>query len=83
MKAFEYSSSKKNKKQKKKVAPASRYPAEVQEHGGKVAVFNTRRSKGDLDADFLFLGPCEETLVEALQLGSHVGALLAESPATG
>jgi hypothetical protein len=40
----------------KKVAHASRYPAEVQEHGGKVAVFNTRRSKGDTDADFCFSG---------------------------
>ena len=58
----------------------------MQEHGGKVAVFNIERSKGDSDADFLFLGPCEETLVEALQLESHVEALkgkVAESPAVG
>jgi hypothetical protein len=29
-------------------------------------VFNLQRSEGDEDADFLFLGPCEETLVYAL-----------------
>jgi NAD-dependent deacetylase sirtuin 5 len=40
----------------------------VQGHGGKVAVFNLDRSKGDEDADFLFLGPCEETIPEALGL---------------
>ena len=60
---------------KKQVSPASRYAAEVQEHGGKVAVFNIERSKGDNDADFLFLGPCEETLVKAFQVGSYIGGL--------
>jgi NAD-dependent deacetylase sirtuin 5 len=38
----------------------------VQEQGGKIAVFNLERSEGDDEADFLFLGPCEETLPEAL-----------------
>lgn len=31
-----------------------------------MAVFNLERSSGDSDADFLFIGPCEETLPEAL-----------------
>ncbi|KAI0699420.1 DHS-like NAD/FAD-binding domain-containing protein [Cytidiella melzeri] len=52
------------------VYPAAGYAAEVQDHGGKVAVFNLERSEGDEDADFLFLGPCETTLPEALSLVS-------------
>lgn len=48
------------------VFPAAGYAAEVQDNGGKVAVFNLERSNGDSDADFLFIGPCEETLPEAL-----------------
>ncbi|KAJ7739637.1 DHS-like NAD/FAD-binding domain-containing protein [Mycena maculata] len=50
------------------VYPAAAYASEVQDHGGKVAVFNLERSAGDRDADFLFLGPCEETLPRALGL---------------
>ncbi|KAJ7837056.1 hypothetical protein B0H14DRAFT_2362552, partial [Mycena olivaceomarginata] len=37
-----------------------------QEHGGRVTVFNLERSDGDEYADFVFLGPCEETLPDAL-----------------
>jgi len=48
------------------VFPAAGYAAEVQDNGGKVTVFNLERSSGDRDADFLFLGPCEETLPEVL-----------------
>jgi len=33
-----------------------------------VAVFNLERSKGDDQADFLFLGPCEDILPKALGL---------------
>lgn len=33
-----------------------------------MAVFNLERSSGDSDADFLFIGPCEETLPEALEI---------------
>ena len=40
----------------------------MQANGGKVAVFNLARSDGDDKADFLFLGPAEETLPEALGL---------------
>ena len=50
------------------VYPAAGYASMVQDNGGKVAVFNLDRSEGDEDADFLFLGPCEETLSEALSL---------------
>lgn len=44
------------------------YAAMVKDNQGKVAVFNIDRSHGDEDADFLFLGPCEETLPKALGL---------------
>ncbi|PBK78283.1 DHS-like NAD/FAD-binding domain-containing protein [Armillaria solidipes] len=40
----------------------SGFAYEVSQHGGKVVVFNLNRSEGDDQADFLFLGPCEETL---------------------
>ena len=59
------------------VYPAAGYAEEVQSHGGKVAVFNLDRSNGDEEADFLFLGPAEELLPEALgikTLMSSVGA---------
>ncbi|KAI0301817.1 DHS-like NAD/FAD-binding domain-containing protein [Multifurca ochricompacta] len=46
--------------------PAASYGRAVQRHGGKVAVFNLERTNGDEGADFLFLGPCEETIPEAL-----------------
>lgn len=42
------------------------YAPQVQENGGTVAVFNMDRSEGDTDADYLFLGPCEELLPKAL-----------------
>ncbi|KDR83364.1 hypothetical protein GALMADRAFT_235460 [Galerina marginata CBS 339.88] len=51
-----------------KVFPAASYASEVKKGGGKVAVFNVERSQGDSKADFLFLGPCEETLPKALGL---------------
>ena len=43
---------------------------EVKARGGKVAIFNVERSNGDEIADFLFLGPCEETIPEALGVNS-------------
>ncbi|KAJ7184315.1 DHS-like NAD/FAD-binding domain-containing protein [Mycena filopes] len=48
--------------------PPAGYASVVQENGGTVAVFNLERSAGDGDADFVFLGPCEKTLPEALGL---------------
>ncbi|OCH86602.1 DHS-like NAD/FAD-binding domain-containing protein [Obba rivulosa] len=52
------------------VHPAARFARQVREHGGKVAVFNIDRTKRDTDADFLFLGPCEMSLTEALSVPS-------------
>ncbi|KAL5508525.1 hypothetical protein ACEPAH_6144 [Sanghuangporus vaninii] len=52
------------------VYPAAGYAAQVRIHGGKVAVFNLERSQGDERADYLFLGPCEETLPRALGIDS-------------
>ncbi|KAF9653610.1 DHS-like NAD/FAD-binding domain-containing protein [Thelephora ganbajun] len=48
------------------VYPAAGYAFEVAEHGGTVAVFNLDRSDGDSEADYLFLGPCAETLPQIL-----------------
>ncbi|KDQ19553.1 hypothetical protein BOTBODRAFT_102875 [Botryobasidium botryosum FD-172 SS1] len=51
-----------------RVYPAAGFASSVKMHGGKVAVFNLERSNGDDDADFLFLGPCVETLPHVLGL---------------
>jgi len=51
------------------VYPAAGYSARVKELGGKVAVFNVEDT-GEA-ADFLFLGPCEELLPEALGLSEN------------
>ncbi|KDN51660.1 hypothetical protein RSAG8_00206, partial [Rhizoctonia solani AG-8 WAC10335] len=48
------------------VYPAAGFADVVQDNGGKVAVFDIEASQGDQNADFLFLGPCEKTLGEAL-----------------
>lgn len=48
------------------VMPAASFAYRVQNLGGKVAVFNIDNSEGDEDADFLFLGPCEETLPQVI-----------------
>ncbi|KAG8848541.1 hypothetical protein FRB96_001068 [Tulasnella sp. 330] len=48
------------------VTPASTFAKTVQDGGGKIAIFNLERSKGDKRADFLFLGPCADTLPDAL-----------------
>ncbi|KAI0316704.1 DHS-like NAD/FAD-binding domain-containing protein [Amylostereum chailletii] len=53
------------------VWPAAGYAQIVKENGGKVAVFNLDRSTGDEDANFLFLGPSEKTLPEALGFGTE------------
>lgn len=52
--------------------PASGYAETVKKRGGRVAVFNFGRSEGDEEADFLFLGPCEETLPAVLQTEPQV-----------
>lgn len=50
--------------------PAASYMHKVKRRGGKVAIFNVERSNGDEIADFLFLGPCEDTIPEALGVNS-------------
>ncbi|OJT13564.1 NAD-dependent protein deacylase [Trametes pubescens] len=50
------------------VYPAAGYAHEVQDNGGKTAVFNLDRSDGDQEADFLFIGPAEVTLPRAMGL---------------
>jgi len=50
------------------VYPAAGYARTVRRRGGKVAVFNYERSEGDEDADFRFIGGCEELLPQALGL---------------
>ncbi|KAH9922940.1 DHS-like NAD/FAD-binding domain-containing protein [Fomitopsis serialis] len=42
------------------------YAADIQKRGGKTAVFNLQESDGDHVTDFLFMGPCEETLSRGL-----------------
>lgn len=49
------------------VRPAAGYAEMVKKRGGRVAVFNLGRSEGDEEADFLFLGPCEQTLPAILE----------------
>jgi NAD-dependent deacetylase sirtuin 5 len=47
------------------VYPAAGYPSAVKRNGGRIAVFNTERTAGDGSAEFLFLGPCEDTVPKA------------------
>ncbi|KAK0239725.1 DHS-like NAD/FAD-binding domain-containing protein [Armillaria nabsnona] len=46
------------------VQPASKIGGRVKAHGGKVALFNVELGNHADEADFVFLGPCEERLVE-------------------
>ncbi|TDL17589.1 sirtuin [Rickenella mellea] len=48
------------------VYPAAGFAATVKARGGKVAVFDIENPKDHVGADFIFLGPCEETLPEVL-----------------
>jgi len=50
------------------VYPAAGYSADVLSSGGTVAVFNIEESEDE--AQFVFLGGCEETLPKALGLDS-------------
>jgi NAD-dependent deacetylase sirtuin 5 len=54
------------------VLPASSFATQVKANGGKVAIFNLNRSNGDDKADFLFLGPCETTLIDALDIKDDI-----------
>ncbi|KAK0484052.1 hypothetical protein IW261DRAFT_1592019 [Armillaria novae-zelandiae] len=46
------------------VQPASKIGGRVKAHGGKVALFNVELGNQADKADVVFLGPCEERLVE-------------------
>ncbi|KXN85304.1 NAD-dependent protein deacylase [Leucoagaricus sp. SymC.cos] len=49
------------------VQPAASYAGTVKKNGGTVAVLNLESSPVDKEADFVFLGPCEETIPELFQ----------------
>ncbi|KDQ53340.1 hypothetical protein JAAARDRAFT_61372 [Jaapia argillacea MUCL 33604] len=57
------------------VQPAAGFASQVKARGGKVAVFNLERTKGDEVADYMFLGPCEQTLPEILDVQSDIARL--------
>ncbi|KAI0039620.1 DHS-like NAD/FAD-binding domain-containing protein [Auriscalpium vulgare] len=59
------------------VQPAAAYAYEVVDHGGKVAVFNLEQSVDDDHCEFLFLGPCAETL-PAVLFGNEPGHALSQ-----
>ena len=48
--------------------PVAGFASQVKGHGGKVAIFNIDRSNNDEEADFLFLGSCDITLPDALNI---------------
>ncbi|KZP15311.1 DHS-like NAD/FAD-binding domain-containing protein [Athelia psychrophila] len=50
------------------VHPAAGFAKTVRACGGKIAVFNKEKLAEHEEADFLFLGPCEDTLLTALGL---------------
>jgi len=57
------------------VYPAAGFATQVKANGGKVAVFNLGRSAGDEEADFLFLGPCEEVLPDVLDVKADIARI--------
>jgi NAD-dependent deacetylase sirtuin 5 len=57
------------------VHPAAGLAAQVKKNGGTVAVFNLGRSTGDDAADYLFLGPCDETLPDLLGVQDDISGL--------
>lgn len=56
------------------VHPAASYAATVKKNGGKVAVFNLAPSQGDDKPDFVFYGPCEETVPALLERAKQMVA---------
>lgn len=48
------------------VQPASKIGGRVKARGGKVALFNVELGNHADEADFVFLGPCEQSLTEVL-----------------
>lgn len=47
----------------------------MKKNGGTVAVFNLGRSTGDDLADYLFLGPCDLSLPELLDVENDIARL--------
>ncbi|KAH7092826.1 DHS-like NAD/FAD-binding domain-containing protein [Auriculariales sp. MPI-PUGE-AT-0066] len=64
------------------VSPASHYAYDVECRGGNVAVFNLERTRGDREADFLFIGGCEEMLPRAIGIEQEVQAFIERTKAT-
>jgi NAD-dependent deacetylase sirtuin 5 len=54
------------------VYPAAGFASQVKARGGKVAIFNAGRTKGDEEADFLFLGNCDVTLPDILDVKADI-----------
>ncbi|KAF5375563.1 hypothetical protein D9615_009173 [Tricholomella constricta] len=61
------------------VQPAAGFAAQVKKNGGTVAVFNLGRSTGDEEADYMFLGPCDETLPDLLEVEKEMAQLWPQS----
>ncbi|KDR67557.1 hypothetical protein GALMADRAFT_258223 [Galerina marginata CBS 339.88] len=59
------------------VQPAAGFASQVQEHGGRVAIFNLDKSNNDENADFLFLGSCDTTLPAVLDIEADIKDYLA------
>ena len=59
-----------NAQRTSQVQPAAGFAYEIKARGGKVAIFNVEYTPdpdlSDYKPDFLFLGPCEETLPKVL-----------------
>ena len=57
------------------VYPAAGFASQVKARGGKVAVFNLEPSDHDQEADFIFMGNCERTLPDALDVEADIASL--------
>jgi NAD-dependent deacetylase sirtuin 5 len=58
------------------VQPASDFASQVEGHGGKIAFFNIERTEKDEDADFAFVGSCDEILPVAIGVREEVASFL-------
>ena len=56
------------------VHPAASYATTVKKNGGTVTVFNLASSQGDHKANFVFYGPCEETVPALLERAKQMVA---------
>lgn len=58
------------------VQPASGFASQFKGHGGKIAFFNIERTEKDEDADFAFVGSCDEILPVAFGVREEVASFL-------